>query len=174
MFRLSIFLRRSSRRFPRVRGDVPTNSHSSSATRWFSPRARGCSEVAKGELTPDQVFPACAGMFLLRNRRKSLRLCFPRVRGDVPFIAQGGDGDPLFSPRARGCSSQIFLPSLFLGVFPACAGMFQHACHRAQTLRCFPRVRGDVPPGASSNVLILVFSPRARGCSLNWCPAEYP
>ena len=50
-------------------------------------------------------------------------------------------------------------------VFPACAGMFRAKRLPAPRLRCFPRVRGDVPrfPRPSSGVGGL--SPRARGCS---------
>ena len=114
----------------------------------------------------DRVFPACAGMFLPSPHKISCALCFPRVRGDVPFsglvLHQSGG----FSPRARGCSPQRMATHHLRLVFPACAGMF-----RIHRLVCgvnssFPRVRGDVPIAQAFFNTSPRFSPRARGCSL--------
>ena len=71
--------------------------------------------------------------------------CFPRVRGDVPYIKIVGPILIPFSPRARGCSSD-YLPLLNSpAVFPACAGMFRRAAQSCNFCQRFPRVRGDVP-----------------------------
>ena len=131
--------------FPRVRGDVPFPLEKGSAMETFSPRARGCSAARSPRGRNCSVFPACAGMF----RRDGVMLgtfsCFPRVRGDVPYIKIVGPILIPFSPRARGCSSD-YLPLLNSpAVFPACAGMFRRAAQSCNFCQRFPRVRGDVP-----------------------------
>ena len=70
---------------------------------------------------------------------------FPRVRGDVPAIADESKDIAEFSPRARGCSYRI--------------------SWGAVARRRFPRVRGDVPLLFGRCNLYSAFSPRARGCS---------
>ena len=116
----------SVKRFPRVRGDVPTFSLSVLLPRRFSPRARGCSASTVSFDVASWVFPACAGMFLSPLGRCSM------VRP--------------FSPRARGCSLVGQGGFLQGYVFPACAGMFPHHMARNREPHGFPRVRGDVPP----------------------------
>ena len=93
-------------RFPRVRGDVPSRPPLYWRPPRFSPRARGCSCASFHTLGWVVVFPACAGMFLPSSLICTGSLCFPRVRGDVPY--QGCSPAPpyAFSPRARGCSHQ--------------------------------------------------------------------
>ena len=151
--------------FPRVRGDVPTGNIRHTYLGGFSPRARGCSGFPRKESSESQVFPACAGMFRPAPSRHIWRPGFPRVRGDVPLIASASEFTDAFSPRARGCS--LVRPPNHSGtvVFPACAGMFLGQTTSQNTLRCFPRVRGDVPPYTGEIVRTWEFSPRARGCS---------
>ena len=90
--------------FPRVRGDVPLGGLNGAMERWFSPRARGCSEVTEKLRQAGIVFPACAGMFLLLEARNCPTCRFPRVRGDVPNPEAVKIPIGMFSPRARGCS----------------------------------------------------------------------
>ena len=173
--------------FPRVRGDVPPLRKAASSMVWFSPRARGCSPQVARQPPRRVVFPACAGIFrsLLASARPTL--CFPRVRGDVPYW--GGDKAAVieFSPHARGCSQLPVPASEDHTVFPrtrgcseedleqaqchlvfsACAGMFPTLPRWGSGGHCFPRVRGDVPPERFQHVPPIMFSPRARGCS---CP----
>ena len=70
--------------FPRVRGDVPAGVERVAAQQAFSPRARGCSCSGATRHPHHQVFPACAGMFLLHQLVCMCTSGFPRVRGDVP------------------------------------------------------------------------------------------
>ena len=135
---------RNCRGFPRVRGDVPPPHRLAGTVNGFSPRARGCSWLAGG-CEPLCVFPACAGMFLSFSSSASQAIGFPRVRGDVPI------GLTVKTPLAV--------------VFPACAGMFPGWTRRFPLSRSFPRVRGDVPIKNQVRLIIVVFSPRARGCS---------
>ena len=78
--------------FPRVRGDVPDSPIFKALPPMFSPRARGCSRGRHRGKPRQQVFPACAGMFL--------------TGFGVTLKAT------LFSPRARGCSYHCAVANL--------------------------------------------------------------
>ena len=111
-------------------------------------------------------------MFLIPDRDSPHSASFPRVRGDVPWAISPITGINMFSPRARGCSEWATHLGSGLAVFPACAGMFR--CLLAWLVRLirFPRVRGDVPVIGPKWLGMVVFSPRARGCS--YCPRSNP
>ena len=165
MFLSLVMVSFSSSGFPRVRGDVPASRGDVETITLFSPRARGCSfSITKSDFEA-LVFPACAGMFPLRVVMWKLSHCFPRVRGDVPFLSPNPILRHLFSPRARGCSQAAQGVQWRQSVFPACAGMFLFAFRLEIVLGCFPRVRGDVPTPPPKLCLGTRFSPRARGCS---------
>ena len=51
-----------------------------------------------------QVFPACAGMFLVVVAWAVSAWGFPRMRGDVPVVLVLLLSLSWFSPHARGCS----------------------------------------------------------------------
>ena len=160
----------SSGSFPRVHGDVPKPLKPIPHPRKFSLRARGCSHPKRLRGHPTHVFPACAGMFLRIETRGARLTCFPRVRGDVPYLGRVNNQTLVFSPRARGCSSYRIVAQLVGPVFPACAGMFLRQGVNAFRSLGFPRVRGDVPLGLRRVQKTPKFSPRARGCS----PGRYP
>ena len=111
-------------RFPRIRGDVPKPGAKSYKTLEFSPHTRGCSVQTFPKRRRNRVFPAYAGMFRGKNRRKSRRNGFPRIRGDVPLFQMLRKKSPRFSPHTRGCSSFKSLADISVTVFPAYAGMF--------------------------------------------------
>ena len=95
-------------RFPRVRGDVPWITRQNWIDLEFSPRARGCSPLIEWHVFSTCVFPACAGMFRTPRHLLSSSQSFPRVRGDVPHHSLLYAQQKSFSPRARGCSSEMF------------------------------------------------------------------
>ena len=132
-------------RFPRVRGDVPGVWVGAKHRKQFSPRARGCSGRVQALVVTNDVFPACAGMFLCSSHHLSVSVRFPRVRGDVPIIITQPMSVRRFSPRARGCSCPNDETDPPPDVFPACAGMFLAMVYANFRLIRFPRVRGDVP-----------------------------
>ena len=66
MFRFWKMNLRSENGFPRSRGDVPALSVGVLLENLFSPLTRGCSTQWQGPPLQDPVFPAHAGMFLLR------------------------------------------------------------------------------------------------------------
>ena len=166
MFRLPLRVTVSTICFPRVRGDVPSELIITAKPATFSPRARGCSQLAPRYAAGRVVFPACAGMFRLGARYCMIDGRFPRVRGDVPIEICSMFAITPFSPRARGCSS---LPCFWVKdhcVFPACAGMFRCGKSSMGLAVRFPRVRGDVPRPREGQEALFEFSPRARGCSV--------
>ena len=91
----------------------------------------------------------------------------------------------MFSPHTRGCSSKSRLMVGIGVIFPAYAGMFLNFGMHQFSLKCFPRIRGDVPhseeassipPGfprirgdvplfQNRNTVENMFSPHTRGCS---------
>ena len=164
--------RHGGRRFPRVRGDVPSPLAHNNSSGKFSPRARGCSAAQRASASSNVVFPACAGMFLGALQCSRHKRGFPRVRGDVPALALPAQAAALFSPRARGCSSSAPGTPASTGVFPACAGMFPRQVSPQRFHRRFPRVRGDVPIPTGNRRGRSRFSPRARGCSPTCSPSK--
>ena len=151
--------------FPRARGDVPSGYKQPCKKWWFSPRTRGCSRLFHLPTNLDNVFPAHAGMFLVRSCVPMRNRCFPRARGDVPGIWLCLLDEAGFSPRTRGCSRVSKAKDFRGNVFPAHAGMFPDETSEHRDWPGFPRARGDVPfrydffPDSSA------FSPRTRGCS---------
>ena len=145
MFRLAAADGVMTRRFPRIRGDVPENYHDPPDQPLFSPHTRGCSPKAIIPGPVNSVFPAYAGMFLIHVLHLKDRDSFPRIRGDVPR------------------------PGFVLGslgwVFPAYAGMFPAGGKWWKTSTCFPRIRGDVPGSHKRHGCTRSFSPHTRGCS---------
>ena len=151
--------------FPRVCGDVPEILQFLLALPLFSPRMRGCSPGKYRNRPLTCVFPAYAGMFLIRKNFHKVQLGFPRVCGDVPPINPPRPTGVVFSPRMRGCSVSKAKKDFRGNVFPAYAGMFPGASRKLYGVCCFPRVCGDVPDFQKRALTCCLFSPRMRGCS---------
>ena len=96
-------------------------------------------------LAQKAVFPAYAGMFRTTSSRGRKLNSFPRIRGDVPGVAETCTVLFEFSPHTRGCSGNS--PGLgdLRVVFPAYAGMFRGGPSGQEDCHGFPRIRGDVP-----------------------------
>ena len=104
MFRLTTTPPWGRMRFPRMRGDVPAIGELQQSQIRFSPHARGCSQADANRGNAAGVFPACAGMFLMRCKTATIPKGFPRMRGDVPRVPPDSTLSTAFSPHARGCS----------------------------------------------------------------------
>ena len=89
------------------------------------------------------VFPAYAGMSLVRPREQHGSDRFPRLRGDEPRKESAKEG--------KG------------KVFPAYAGMSQPGTRANQGLTRFPRLRGDEPTERKWVSWKTLFSPPTRG-----------
>ena len=131
--------------FPACAGMFRRTERHQSLAPAFSPHARGCSAPGFQIRDSASVFPACAGMFPGRINGITMSRCFPRMRGDVPWISLIVRIRAVFSPHARGCSVAACLQPTIMVVFPACAGMFLYSTHGGMQMTGFPRMRGDVP-----------------------------
>ena len=151
--------------FPRIRGDVPTQSGCLTASASFSPHTRGCSPRYLYVPTQQQVFPAYAGMFPNPADWSTPEDRFPRIRGDVPTEFALFHHSMWFSPHTRGCSFIGSLLNRVFDVFPAYAGMFRHRSQPQHAPSSFPRIRGDVPTSTVFSLERGLFSPHTRGCS---------
>ena len=87
MYRTSVLFLSLMRRVPRVRGDVPTVWSKALTLLESSPRARGCTGVARSFHLSRNEFPACAGMYRWHAWSRAHATGVPRVRGDVPSLA---------------------------------------------------------------------------------------
>ena len=162
----------STRRFPRIRGDVPPLVWAAATSAAFSPHTRGCSQGKDLMQAVRAVFPAYAGMFLAYSCPRNPGGCFPRIRGDVPRNSTISLASTPFSPHTRGCSALLAVRGPANSVFPAYAGMFLCCfCSRHQAPR-FPRIRGDVPCMVWIRRVCLGFSPHTRGCSYQEAEAK--
>ena len=153
---------------------APTASAGSAPT--FSPHTRGCSVSGYRIGTDLTVFPAYAGMFRINLWQQGLLWGFPRIRGDVPDVAEVKNAITRFSPHTRGCSQCSQSHQQSAPVFPAYAGMFPHAENIGNPAQGFPRIRGDVPTSPRLRNTSPPFSPHTRGCSpvLNIFPGLTP
>ena len=124
MFHRAHARRGKTRRFPRIRGDVPGGEIKPNGGTKFSPHTRGCSVISTIGVSSVSVFPAYAGMFLWVKIHSSSGFCFPRIRGDVPKECMPRFEKIWFSPHTRGCSAKINSGAKTEKVFPAYAGMF--------------------------------------------------
>ena len=134
-------------------------------TETFSPHTRGCSFHLFTTIRKAPVFPAYAGMFRYRKRKKIFEGRFPRIRGDVPWALAPGQNSSWFSPHTRGCSWWLRCARPLGCVFPAYAGMFLSVRVMRRVSSGFPRIRGDVPDMGVAPGGVTVFSPHTRGCS---------
>ena len=134
-------------------------------TETFSPHTRGCSFHLFTTIRKAPVFPAYAGMFRYRKRKKIFEGRFPRIRGDVPWALAPGQNSSWFSPHTRGCSWWLRCARPLGCVFPAYAGMFLYPPLKLLTQGGFPRIRGDVPGNPKPTSTTRRFSPHTRGCS---------
>ena len=155
----------STRRFPRIRGDVPPLVWAAATSAAFSPHTRGCSQGKDLMQAVRAVFPAYAGMFLAYSCPRNPGGCFPRIRGDVPRNSTISLASTPFSPHTRGCSALLAVRGPANSVFPAYAGMFPVWFGYAGFVWGFPRIRGDVPSWAPPLRIFPPFSPHTRGCS---------
>ena len=149
---------------PRVCGDV-----SMCILRWdppdeFSPRMRGCFQIAKLGITQEEVLPAYAGMFLESSSASPDKTGSPRVCGDVSRAVRLRCAAAAFSPRMRGCFRMISDLQPGEVVLPAYAGMFLSIKIYVLTIDGSPRVCGDVSRTIQNRNCRRWFSPRMRGC----------
>ena len=151
-------------RSPRVCGDVSRSHQDERRPRGFSPRMRGCFQIAKLGITQEEVLPAYAGMFLESSSASPDKTGSPRVCGDVSRAVRLRCAAAAFSPRMRGCFRMISDLQPGEVVLPAYAGMFLSIKIYVLTIDGSPRVCGDVSRTIQNRNCRRWFSPRMRGC----------
>ena len=131
----------------------------------FSPPAWGCSAPAVECVVCWELFPTRVGMFRPSTSRRASTAPFPHPRGDVPDPAFWVGVIVTFSPPAWGCSGEVHVGALVLGLFPTRVGMFRRSSGLVKSCGPFPHSRGDVPGSYGILHAILDFFPPVWGCS---------
>ena len=155
--------RRTTRRFPRTRGDGPVTGIIGPAGGGVSPHTRGWTLTWSRRGMRSAGFPAHAGMDPGSSGGPPTVPRFPRTRGDGPLLDPNSREAMRVSPHTRGWTGGLpFLASDPEG-FPAHAGMDpeEQAAKAAQAR--FPRTRGDGPRYRRALVLDGEVSPHTRG-----------
>ena len=129
-----------------------------------SPHTRGCFPRLLLWLPLWRVFPAYAGVFLLRDNLLQSDLGLPRIRGGVSSNFPVSCGIRKSSPHTRGCFSHMALPAHSSEVFPAYAGVFLDLTIGTQVDNSLPRIRGGVSHYYLDPFSFRGSSPHTRGC----------
>ncbi len=136
---------RSTRRFPRTRGDGPPAQRSRSAGRRVPPHPRGWSQEAHHFRPSPCGSPAPAGMVPQGWPMSARSSRFPRTRGDGPTETVAMERNAVVPPHPRGWSLDIKKVAYLRRGSPAPAGMVPLSSRQLPTRRRFPRTRGDGP-----------------------------
>ncbi len=131
---------------PRMRGDRPKKNRQPNHLPPFTPHARGSTVFRQFKLACQRVYPACAGIDLNEEATFEFWKSLPRMRGDRPRLRLRRSCEQLFTPHARGSTRRANSDTLFLEVYPACAGIDLAAAAAGVAGYCLPRMRGDRPP----------------------------
>ena len=114
-------------RFPRARGDAPSNPRSTNWLRAIPPRSRGCTAPGWRQRLRSPDSPALAGMHPADDVRPSRLRRFPRARGDAPHSSPTVRKFAPIPPRSRGCTPQATRRRFGGADSPALAGMHPSA-----------------------------------------------
>jgi len=148
---------------PRMRGDRPSPGSFSSLSFEFTPHARGSTVTLACGSSLILVYPACAGIDRLLMVCCGNIECLPRMRGDRPHPLDGAAYALSFTPHARGSTRQRSRCSVWLRVYPACAGIDLGSAKDSNSIHSLPRMRGDRPDTVKVLTIITAFTPHARG-----------
>ena len=155
-------------RFPRPRGDGPARFSSSTVTSPVSPPTRGWTHPQSVRERRLIGFPAHAGMDPTSSTPTSLRIRFPRPRGDGPELRLLELRFSMVSPPTRGWTQIREAGGGSPAGFPAHAGMDPWLQHRGSRAIGFPRPRGDGPTPTSTTTAAARVSPPTRGWTYMW------
>ena len=107
---------------PRMRGEHPPSSESTSAMWGSSPHARGAPSYTPADGIEQGIIPACAGSTPLTTRLLLARGDHPRMRGEHLPPPKHTAHDVGSSPHARGAHPVDLRAVREVGIIPACAG----------------------------------------------------
>src|SRR5690554_5646881 len=124
---------------PRRRGDVPIEFVEVDELSDCSPQTRGCTVLRCSLLWCSWLFPADAGMYRMSLLAQVYAQAVPRRRGDVPHGIQRLTPKQACSPQTRGCTARRTIPSRYIKLFPADAGMYRQPELLSLYLNSVPR-----------------------------------
>ena len=146
-------------------GDDPGCRRTRSCVSMYSPHERGWSLNTATTFIFYFVFPAWAGMILVKGMELSNGRCIPRMSGDDPQDMWKIQILNPYSPHERGWSWRIRQEKYFCEVFPAWAGMILWIFLSIMEQMSIPRMSGDDPSLAISFSFSSKYSPHERGWS---------
>ncbi len=149
---------------PRTRGGVSPSKRIFAVQDESSPHPRGCFLVIVLLLMPGGIFPAPAGVFLLRMSISSYPRNLPRTRGGVSAFFFQSEVQSVSSPHPRGCFLFELLLRLIECIFPAPAGVFPSQRRPRTASSNLPRTRGGVSTKDKGLLEEVRSSPHPRGC----------
>ena len=130
---------------PRMRGDRPIRMRRPRKQLAFTPHARGSTCPSFSPPSHLTVYPACAGIDLIKWSTVEEFLGLPRMRGDRPLLQPCILRRVLFTPHARGSTDADACQCVYDTVYPACAGIDLEDRIRKDLGDSLPRMRGDRP-----------------------------
>ena len=136
-----------------MRGDRPSFPSYSGSTVTFTPHARGSTPIGESVGSPVYVYPACAGIDLLKRQNWFRFRSLPRMRGDRPLRILPNLRLCAFTPHARSTyfSSGV---RFRMNVYPACVD---------RPRRCLCRVSDISLPACADRPELSVFFGRFDG-----------
>ena len=149
-----------------MRGDRPELLSHISCTMMFTPHARGSTLLSQRAPSLKAVYPACAGIDLVKSCSRMVSPSLPRMRGDRPLSSTCDIDDPKFTPHARGSTGVKRVIFGVERVYPACAGIDLDSYPSSHLPFGLPRMRGDRPEDGSLSRDGMEFTPHARGSTL--------
>ncbi len=149
---------------PRTRGGVSHRLWLEGEGGKYSPHSRGCFSCTTHQPVVGGVFPALAGVFLMRSQVSALPMRIPRTRGGVSGFQSFLQLPRQYSPHSRGCFQHGRSCDAVDRVFPALAGVFLTIGLPLVRLHSIPRTRGGVSLTIDISQFIFLYSPHSRGC----------
>ena len=150
-------------RVPRTRGDGPCAALPTTGAVVGSPHTRGWTASSAGGTSPQEGFPAHAGMDPLQARLKGPTDGVPRTRGDGPHGSSRMPRTDSGSPHTRGWTPEGAGSGAPPRGFPAHAGMDRISSSASTRAIRVPRTRGDGPPEDRRSAAGRRGSPHTRG-----------
>ncbi len=149
-----------------MRGDRPRQARRPCVRLRFTPHARGSTLDGLVVELAERVYPACAGIDLVKPEDRASGCGLPRMRGDRPLFYIAVADNDWFTPHARGSTPLKLIIAPWRKVYPACAGIDLARDAGYQVIAGLPRMRGDRPRHGQHSGISDPFTPHARGSTL--------
>ncbi len=128
-----------------------------------TPHARGSTTLYLVQVVWTCVYPACAGIHLIKRALEYSLTRLPRMRGDPPDLSAILFYCSESTPHARGSTNHCLSFVVWYFVYPACAGIHRNMGIRVTLCVSLPRMRGDPPCSIVPTTRKIASTPHARG-----------